>query len=300
MMAKISQFRKHLQRGIIITPEVCRVEQANVTGQARIYLNPAALRCYLVYWDSLVLLFPEAPLVEFNLEQEVNFLESETILTTHAISMEGKMDDQAFYALQSSEFSAKEQSEPEKWSIARPNTSYPIPRTIPPNEGRRIQIQLHNQLPVPSDLESLDTILEFKRKHHNLIVAFRAAMHSLYLEASKQIDPSLSELVPLTKLQHILKDLELVANESFHNFKNHTIITDLFIPTYTLRLGQIPYRGDIHQRDWQIIGTTQLATTTQPILLRLTDHSPIPPGLDEKLKDYAYVFSDQQEAGSNQ
>lgn len=157
--------------------------------------------------------------------------------------------------------------------------------------NHKVDIELYNMFPSPAEV-SFEDILEFKLRRNDEIVALRAAMDQLYIDVITSNDIPRSKHIAIKKLESILRDLNLVATESWKN----TILSSLKIELNAPNIAVNALAGASTSMLFDVSPELGAALGAFSSMLRfevtLSNDNIF---LQERIRDFSYVFHAAQE-----
>jgi hypothetical protein len=279
-----------MSRGIIITPKF-DFDGTTLHFPGLVGIDPVSLRQYLLYWDKID--FPNNNLIGIGSSSDIQFLIDQNILSRTEIkfsNFHGNIGYGYIYS-QIEALKLKNRSEPGQWSLAQTGNHLFIPDDVS-DETKTFEIELYNMLPVPSEFVSLDDIILFKNRYNDELIAFRSQMDELYLGIINSGDIPRARIMALTRLEQAIKDLNIVANESFASRLLSSLKVELNLPSLLATAITGSFTGAAFGLSPEIgaaIGATSAAIKFDLSLTKKVR------GLPKELKAYAYLHRIERE-----
>ncbi|MEZ8946450.1 DUF6236 family protein [Vibrio sp. 10N.247.311.12] len=227
-----------MEIGIVLSPQFEYPE----TGGAlfRSATDDFELRKYLLYWDKIEV--PKCSSIEFDcwqfqelekagalqrtrhgekprslgmrMEQSSvinvsNFMTAEIVDCTD-VTLSKKAGDEIL-ASHEAIFKQLNEAHPGLWSKAQISDSI---LTTTPVDKESIELELHGLLPVPTVSTHFDSILEFKYKHHDELLAFRSYLDELYQSVLTAGDIPRAKNTAMIKLEASIRDVNRTLEQS--------------------------------------------------------------------------------------
>ncbi|MEG0259612.1 MAG: DUF6236 family protein [Lysinibacillus sp.] len=271
-------------RGIVINPKFEILEEGVLLKTT--HIEPEDLRKYLLFWDRID--FPSNNVIYLGDNVESQFLINAGIMqrTMHQLNgFSGNMEH-LFADLQYKTFLDNNKKEKGMWSIAQTSNQL----ILNPNDlikKRAIEFELINCVPIPTVDVPLETILEFKTRRNDELLAFRNAIDKLYEEIINSLDDDRAKQRIFTEIQLNSNDLIRVMGESrikmiLQNIKAEFSLTDLAkgigAGIFATSVLDIPAVASV-------VGVSILSTVNVKV-----DDLFQPKGITDELKPYAYLY----------
>lgn len=186
-------------------------------------VDPQLLRCWLLYWDKLLVGWPD--MISPSLGQDCDFLLGSGKLEFHLIPTNGDMCGLVVKARQEA-LAECEAREPGCWAVATgPGTWEQLDEEN--SDGMRaLQMKLVQALPVPAQDVPLDEILAFADRRKDERDAILAIIDEVYLSVLQAPDRPLAENAAIARLARGARDQIDVAMESRLPFRLMDIAAD--------------------------------------------------------------------------
>ena len=276
-------------RGIVISPEIDILGKNNMVIRNS-DIAPHKLREYLLYWDKID--FPINNIIHFVGNTDITYLQERGVLKRSEIKIQqsGEIVD-LFLKSQLEAFFNNSNDTNTVWSLAQPNFNLALPKEFA-QQTRSINVELYNNLPVPTSDVSLEDILFFKERRLDELYEFRYQMDKLYEDILNSQDIENSMERNLTLIQRKLSAIDQLLNESmmkraFRSMKVNISISDLLTKAL---LGAM--LGNELKFPLELGGIVGAMSSFINISI---DFVLKPTNLPSELKDYAYLYYSQNE-----
>lgn len=195
-------------RGIIIYPEMRRTANGGVMiVNSRV--DPLMVRRAALYWDRID--HPTSQAIYVALSADEKRLKEAGVLVetriTDAFQTQNILLEAPGRALL-----AHHSREPGQWALAQASPDLVIPSSLA-EPTRCLEVELHEALPVPGADVPIQDVLQFKHRRKDELLAFRAAMDSLYSKVIAAPDAARAEDAAVVELQNRLADVSRVVDE---------------------------------------------------------------------------------------
>ncbi len=227
-----------MERGIVLSPQF----EYTATGGAlfRSATDDFELRKYLLYWDKIEV--PKCSSIEFDcwqfqelekagalqrtrhgekprsigmrMEQSSvmnvsGFMTAEIIDCTD-VTLSKRAGDEIL-ASHEAIFNQLNEANPGLWSKAQISDNI---LSATPVDKESIELELHDLLPVPTVSTPFNSILEFKYKHHDELLAFRCYLDELYQSVLTAGDIPRAKNTAMIKLESAIRDVNRTLEQS--------------------------------------------------------------------------------------
>ena len=205
-----------MERGIITSAQeiVSNGDSLSMNGA----LPPEKLRYMALYWDKIVVtdsnIFGSGISGDASLLEQANILRKETARMSLNGSFNGSGLAKIHFDGLSQVATKLTTKNPGQWAIHQTGDQLIIPKGLS-KELVTADFELSRCLPVPLPEYPIDKLIEFKSERYAELQGLRNALDELYLEIAKSQDIPRSKIAQIIRLENAIKDLDLVAKESW-------------------------------------------------------------------------------------
>ncbi|MEQ3514412.1 DUF6236 family protein [Pseudoalteromonas sp. BZB3] len=205
-----------MERGIVTPAQEIITNGNSLTMNGG--LPPEQIRFLALYWDKVVV--TDSNIFGSSLSDESQVLVDAGILRkeTARMSLNGTFDGSGlakmhFHGLSQITTSLTEKN-PGQWALHQSGNQLYIPKNMS-KELVTADFELNKCLPVPLPNIPLEKLIEFKFKRNDELTALRKTLDDLYLEISNSQDIPRAKIAKISQLEKAIKDLDVVAIESW-------------------------------------------------------------------------------------
>lgn len=280
-------------RGVVIAPKFT-FDGRSLRFPGLAGIETEDLKYYLLYWDKIE--HPDNNLISIGTSPDEQFLIDSALLTRTNISLKSFSGNIGFgYVLaQTMAFQQKNQQEPGLWTMAQSSNRLFLPNEYA-NPANTIEIELAKALPAPGELVTLDDVLAFKKKRQPELVALRSCMDDLYLSVVQSRDIPRAKNSAIERLENAIKEIQVVANESWKSKLLSSLKVELNIPDLIVKAGAIA--GLSASFGLSPIAGAAIGAIGSVIKFEFTSMLKTK-SLPQHLRDYAYIYNVEKELKS--
>lgn len=282
-----------MERGVIISPYFT-YDGHSLHFPGLVGIEPHHLRHYLLYWDKIE--YPNNRFIHIASSPEIVALEQAGLLQRTVVELPSFSGDigSAYIISQAVAAQKLNQCAAGKWTVAQSGPQLVLPSTLSTNVAS-LEIELFNVLPSPGADVPFDSIIKFKEKRHDELVAFRSYMDTIYLDISSSGDLPRAKTITIEKLERALRDLNNAAEESWATKLLSGFKIELSIPN--ILDNAVKGAGVAAMMGAPISLGAGLGAVGGVIKVELSTASRVN-GLPRELKDFAYICNVQKELKS--
>jgi hypothetical protein len=233
-------------KGVVMSAYAVKLTDSKISISADI--TPESLRYFCLYWDQIALI--DSLPIQSELDEEKQLLNKAGILSLQTASnpnwepslgyvkwsggglycdprLQSTMDpfgQQLVKYLQNDHFLLASEKmgqllkkDPIKWTIHQNGSELILPKEHEV-EQLTAKMELKNCLPVPRADIQLDTLLDFKCRRSDELIALNDTLTDLYLKITNANDSNAARSFYVKKLNTAISDLHTVSNEKFGSF----------------------------------------------------------------------------------